>query len=427
MNGPLFLEGFTVQSTDDEYDLAAEPSGPAGVCTLPIGGITLRFDTAEPERLCGIEVQAGTNAEDLAVFIGAERADAVLSRAPSSLARAQQVPRLDDIYPSLRRGPRGATAWSEAASLWTMAHDVSMPDLARAAAALDLTLRCPPLEEFGVPGVDALRTEHVALAASLLRTSEKEVISLAEDEPSTAAQLAALCRRVGVSDRIFSATARRIDRLTAPPSEPKWRKFGMRSATMSSSIPMDAAGDDLMFSASVAHRMTVPVELHTVQSPVDLRAGGRLVLHPPADQITGPDCWVRVIRAGSLTLLALVPLRREGRNWRAEALIPPGLTVDDIELDVVAPTALFRPSRLEQARDAFALGREAVGVGNAGHDSSARRMWSECAQAWEALGDAFRAGRARAYAQQRPRWRPAMVAEDIAFADDIRRTPDPLI
>lgn len=414
MNQPLFVDRLVVHGASGngrtgEYDLFAEPAGPAGECVLPLAGTVLRFDAAVPGRLCGIEVPGDINREFLGRLIGVKRAELVLSRRPSRTARARVLDALGQVRTSLQTTSQPRTTLSWAASLWSLARDLSLPDVARASGALELTFLAGELDQLGLPGVASLRTDQVVLAASLLRRAEDEVLSLAESDPQAAAQLADLCRAVGVSDRTFTETAQLVERAMTERTDDRWHPFGEQLVVASASF-------ETRFAHAARHpNEPMAYELHAVQPEVELRSGGRLVLHPRAEQVISTTCWVRVLRTGSLELLSLVPLLKSGRNWRAEALIPPRLTVDDLDIEIIEAERLLTPSRLEQVRSAIALGREAVSITRTGALAAAFDVWMECSAMWESLGDRRRAELARDATTSRSQRANGSLADRIAF------------
>lgn len=418
MNRNIFGDALTVTGATGEYDLVARPSGPAGVNVLPLQHILIRFDAAEPTQLCGLEVGASTSLDTLGYFIGSERAGQVLERRPTPSMRSRHIEPLRPAPRSLQsQGQEVIAELSLAAALHSHSGDESLTDLARAAASLELTTVCARLDDLGVPGVGDTRSEAVSRAAELLRNAKKEIDALVEDEPDLARRLAELCRAMGLSNRVFTRTADRIDRDLR--SDGDWHEFGTGTQTadavLGSPLPMAMHATRL---AAPLDRVTAFPELHLVQPAVELMRGGRLVVRPEPERITSSSCWVRVLRSGTLSALALAPARRVGRGWVAETIVEPGLTLDDLEIDVVERPVLPESS-LVRARKAVAVGREAVALMVLGEYSAAGDLWHECAHAWEELGDSERARLANTYARRPVRSRTAALAEYIAYASDL--------
>lgn len=418
MNLALFDDALTVYGGTDEYDVVAQASGPAGVNVLPLRHLRIRFDAADPLLMCGLDVSASISIKTLGYFIGLDRAEQVLERRPTPSMRSRNIDALQPTPRSLRTGGREVISdLSFAAALHSHSEDTALSDLTRAAAALELAVTCSRLDDFGVPGLNDTRSDAVSRAAEMLRASGDEIDTLVEDAPDLARRLVQLCRAMGLSDRVFARTAEYVEQALRPDDD--WYEFGADASR--ANMALSSMPDTPMLAARMAaphERARSVSDLHLVQPAVELLRGGRLVVRPENERITSDACWVRVLRGGTLSVLALAPARRVAGGWLAEALVEPGLTLDDLEIDVVERPVLPESS-LTRARRAVALGREAVALAVLDESPAARDLWRECAYAWDELGDRQRSRRAMAYAQSSMPQRTAALAEYIAYASDL--------
>ena len=134
-----------------------------------------------------------------------------------------------------------------------------------------------------------------------------------------------------------------------------------------------------------------------------------------AAQRTGPDhvevrvggwaerrhgLWARAFDRDDGTLLALGPLRRDGRDAVANLLVPPR-AIARVEVDVTDRPEMPRPSAaLAAVGRAIHLGGVAARAERLGDRRTAARRWRQCARAWLGAGDPTRADQALTYASQ---------------------------
>ena len=110
--------------------------------------------------------------------------------------------------------------------------------------------------------------------------------------------------------------------------------------------------------------------------------------------------WARGFDPDDGTLLALGPLRGDGRDAVAHMLVPPW-AIGRVEVDITDRPEMPRPSAaLAAVGRAIHLGGVAARAERLGDRRSAARRWRQCARAWLAAGDLTRADQALAYAAQ---------------------------
>lgn len=110
--------------------------------------------------------------------------------------------------------------------------------------------------------------------------------------------------------------------------------------------------------------------------------------------------WARAFDPDDGTLLAVGPLRRDGRDAVARLLVPPR-AIGRVEVDITDRPEMPRPSAaLAAVGRAIHLGGVAARAERLGDRRSAARRWRQCARAWLGAGDLTRADQALAYAAQ---------------------------
>ncbi|HET9611769.1 MAG TPA: hypothetical protein VFP06_19305 [Acidimicrobiales bacterium] len=110
--------------------------------------------------------------------------------------------------------------------------------------------------------------------------------------------------------------------------------------------------------------------------------------------------WARAFDPDDGTLLAVGPLRRDGRDAVARLLVP-RRAVGRVEVDITDRPEMPRPSAaLAAVGRAIHLGGVAARAERLGDRRSAARRWRQCARAWLGAGDLTRADQALAYAAQ---------------------------
>lgn len=111
--------------------------------------------------------------------------------------------------------------------------------------------------------------------------------------------------------------------------------------------------------------------------------------------------WVRLTHARSHLPLAQAALRRRDLLEVADLVVPPGLTDDDLVIELVDPTdPTFRDARaMHVIHGAVRQGRVAARRTRVHGAASARAEWDRCADMWAMVGDPGREGMARALAE----------------------------
>lgn len=369
----VFPEPLVVHSHDDgEHLLVSFTAGPSGVAELRAGdGVWVSVDFADPATLASVRVEVGADPVVLGELIGDERAAAVVRMTPTANGRPRRLP--GDRTVSRRQIGRLSSrdpdaepnAFSSAAVTASLADDPARSGLARAAAHFELI---EALSELPGAPLEELISRSVEQAVELLDDCGLEIEVLAEADVGTAKRLAALCHSARRSDPVVADAVERL--LSDARTE------------------MVASGQPLLSSPG-----TVP-DFDQPSMVVDLRPSGRLV----ARCSDGSGQWVRVVHARSLVLMAIAPMRADGGSWRADALVPPDVSLRELRVDLTTEPLPVGGSSLQRMKHAVGLGRRAVEAHVVGRDDWSRQRWAECSQAWRELGDDTRAAVAARYA-----------------------------
>lgn len=411
--------------TAEVRHLIANDLGPAGICSLTLADRSVvQVDYAEPDRL--ISVEPGPDPDVLAALVGEARAEAVLSTRSLGDNSALRLPgsgRRDvGRRTSQPRQTQAAVHLGRVAALMSIHHDADELPLVRAVAGFESVARsADPLIAPILNREEA--TTIVDQAIALATSADDDVFRFNARHPKLAMEVARLVdearHAIGRTDALESGNPlRRLERLDdrrrARPSDDELMMQQRRFAAAPPASPMRpfprSSRDEFAFSRVFAE----PVGPKLAIAP-----RGRLTItwkHQPDGD------WARVLRAGSQVLLALVPIVAENSQWSAQAIIPPELGVDDLEVDTSdRPIDTDPPaSRLERVRAAVDLGRQAANVAvsrRRGHESA--ELWRRCADAWRELGDDRRADRALAYAAGR-----LEVSRRSTLADEVREAVD---
>ena len=405
--------------------LVANDTGPAGICSLALSDKSvIQVDYAEPDRL--ISIEPGDDRSVLNDLIGTSRADAVRSSRPLGESTAIRLPgstrRRMRVASSLPNRGEAAAALGQVALLTSVHNDHDELALVRGVAGFEAVATsersdiAPILSTTAAAAVISRSTDYLLAfedELSAVANSSKELrfelISLISRATSAAgvqpdARLLALLSRV----RHLEFDRRRRPPETREPRHLRTFAFGSVQSQSAEWMPFD---EQRMASAR-AYPIDGPPQLRILRP-------GRLTAtwesEPEGD-------WLRVMRADSQVLLALVPIMHDSHRWAAEAMIPPELSTDDVVVD-----ACFHPidtdpsdSRSEQIRSAVQLGRQAVAAAisrQRGLESA--EWWRRCSDAWRQLGDDRRADRALAYADGR-----LEVTRRFTVCDRVREAVD---
>lgn len=405
--------------------LIANDLGPAGICSLTLADQSVvQVDYAEPDRL--ISVEPGSDPDVLAALIGEVRAEATLSTRSLGDDSALRLPgsgRRDvGRRTSQPRQTQAAVHLGRVAALMAIHHDVDELPLVRAIAGFESVARsADPLIAPILNRQEA--TTIVDRSIALATAAEDDVFRFNGRHPKLAMEVARLVdearHAIGRTDPLESGNPlRRLERLddhrrTRPVDDDsmgqRWQFAAASPASPMRPFPRSSR-DEFAFSRVFAE---------PVGPKLTIAPRGRLTItwkHQPEGD------WARVLRAGSQVLLALVPVVAENSQWSAQAIIPPELGVDDLEVDTTERPIDADPpaSRLERVRAAVDLGRQATNVAisrRRGHGSA--ELWRRCADAWRELGDDRRADRALAYADGR-----LEVSRRSTLADEVREAVD---
>ena len=417
----IYPQAFAVHpEPDGARDLLSATPGPAGTAELPLSDdVTVIVDYAHPEQLVALQCPVDPSVSQLGALIGVRRVERLetLKHLPDNSGRVRRLngrtaasQRGFNTAQSLPQNGEAAQLIGRAAVLFTDLLDDQRPDLARLAAGveflnllpslIDLTPRQAPTDETVLMEIAALVDDR--------RSWGGDLEELVENDPQTASELAEQCRQVRNPNKALRLLAQQIDTLLAPNRESDAFNQSAVSLRMSAPLPRyaHAALIDDMISDSV---------LHVVREPVELRSGGRLVIHTDARH---RDHWARVLHVPSGILLAVVPVIGGRREWTAEAIIPPSLARHEIDVDLTL-SPLPRDNTVAATQAAVLIGREATRHAAAGETGRAQELWLQCERAWELLGDVTRAALAR---QEQQRTRRSAVTRSATLADRISVT-----
>jgi hypothetical protein len=129
--------------------------------------------------------------------------------------------------------------------------------------------------------------------------------------------------------------------------------------------------------------------------------------------------WVRILDPVDQILVALVPMHRDGDAWVAEAIVPTHRPVESWIVDVTdTPLPAKGMTSMERIVEAVQLGRHATSLSSKGSRQSrfVADAWTACAEAWVAVGDSAREGRARELAQTNRVERKVYLADRVRTA-----------
>lgn len=384
---------------DDGRTLVGFAPGPAGMAVLDLGrGMTLAVDFADPTTLVSCRADGWLRDDVLEVLIGAGAARQVSqvqqTDRPVRISDGSEVAREPNRNRSDPSGGPMAMAFGTCAVLSSIADDEQRHELVRAVAALELadSIAALPLPVDVVEGVaDRSRRRAIELLADGIEAFE----TLADNDPRSATRVRLLLNSAmkhdGADDLRLRPISSDFDR-TIRRGQASTRVAAAPARAMPMATP-DAAAPMLE------------------RSMVDLRPKGLLVVHRlPAEEYAA--AWVRVLRQPQLTLVAVAPLLRSGSRLRAELLVPPDLTVDQLVVELTNDPLPAAPT-LSRIRQAIDLGRRAASL-EALRSPHASEAWHACAAAWTALDDPRRAQLARRHSTGPRRSRRAAIAEHVA-------------
>jgi hypothetical protein len=364
-------------------------------------GMSLAVDFADPTTLVSCRADGWLRDDVLEVLVGTRTAQQVAqvqkSDRPVRITDDDEMERerMRSGNWSARPGNPGAMAFGVCAVLSSLADDEQRHELVRAVAALELAeqSRLLPLPDDVMEGLaDRARTRALDLLADGMDAFER----LADRDPRTAARVRSMIRAVMTDD---------------PSDELRWRRTSQEFDRLARPRPS--------VRAAPARKSASPYAMEPERVPertvVDLKPNGLLIVHRTADT-DDKAAWVRVLQSPQLSLLAAAPLIRSGSRQRAELLVPPDLTLEQLVVEVTSD-ALPVTSALEQIRRAIDLGRRAATL-EALRSPRASDAWQSCANAWAALADPRRAQLALDHIGAE-RARPASIAERVGNMFDV--------
>ncbi len=404
MDEAIYQDAFVLRVDDDgERELTGFVGGPAGVSELQLGASTwLSVDTADPFTLASLRCTRASDLGLLLALVGKDVANRLLVEPPGG--EAVRVGRRRSTRSrgpsSLRGGGPEAYELGGAVALAEVASDPMRHELTRGAAALELAAEAASLP-LPTNVTEALTDVWLPRAVNLLEAGADALPRLINVAKDAARQLEDLTGRMS-SPSVVAGTPQTRRSLAA---------FGQEVRELRTdewALAMAAGGGGGPKYSPIDESPTEPQRVL-----VDLRPAGRLVVHrPKVDDEEGG--WLRVLAAGSSTLLTIAPFESVGRRWRADAIVPPDLGLHQLNIDVTDDPLPAR-TKLEATRRAIRLGRKAVAFEVVRHHR-ASGTWLRCAAAWRELGDARRAALAEQRAEQPQPGRRAFVADEIHLA-----------
>ena len=392
MSEAIFPQQFVAHFDDEGIELVAVTPGPAGAVDIDLrDGVSLMIDFANPGSVNSVRVHGDEIPDVLVDLIGEDRVEQLADVDRSSKlkpVRLQSQSESDRDTPPRFRGSRPQQPQQTAedlgvlSRLQSLAEDEELHDVVRATSALELIERSERLRNESPALVGRLR-HAAALAADLLDGEEFNLSQLSRRHLKVGAQLAGLCRPFQ-SD--FESLGRAYESLTDYQGGLGRRNDEEAAFTeVASAMYSPSRNDDFDFEA--------PVRV----SAVTLSDAGLL-----SARITmfEEDWWLRVTLEGTQVLLAVVPVLGHGDRAIAEALVPTDVMLKELDLQLTQTPIVASNSTTDQVMNAINLGRAAVRHSLARQTQNSIRLWEQCAQAWEGLGDEQRAKQARRYAER---------------------------
>lgn len=381
------------------------PAGPASVDLAP--GLRFAVDFADPDVTTEITIEAPLDGDPARLDPRAERAARMLLGPPTlrtllALARPGASDHAVTIVEASRREELTAGMQRRALGRFTvlaeMTTEARVSRLGVAIAGLEAASVAPTVD----PGMGVMLTPARALARdgaetllALVDAGELDASTLhPSSDPARVLRAAmpvlgdeVLARRLrGLADGARDQPARALTRFTrvAP------RKDAAHETAEAAMAAPSAAPDRLD---------------HVVEVDDPAEPGTSAFLVGTEVRVRGPrparreERWARVFRRRGRLLLALAPLRANDVGVDAVLVVPPGLDARELLIDVThAPETPRASEALGAVRAAVAAGRDACRLERLGDTGAAALRWSECADRWDAVGDAPRAALARRYA-----------------------------
>jgi hypothetical protein len=400
MDEPIYEDAFVLRVDDDgERELTGFVGGPAGVSELQLDESTyLSVDTADPFTLASLRCTRATHFGLLLSLFGKEVANRLLVEPPGAAAVRVGRRREDPTRrSSLPGGGPEAYELGGAVSLAGLASDPTRHELIRGTAALELAGQAAFL-----PLPDHVREQ---LVDTWVARGADLVASGTDVLPDLSTAGGAMIVRL---DDVLESAARGISNVVPIRV--------LRALADVREVIEDLRGGGSEMSEIVSAGLPPatpagPEELEPLL--IDLRPAGRLVVHrAKAENVDGG--WVRVLAAGSSTLIAIAPFEDAGQRWRADLIVPPDLGLGHLQVDVTDDPLPAR-SKLEATRRAIRLGRAAVAYEVVHHRRTAE-AWRRCAEAWRELGDPRRATLAERRASRPQPGRRAFLADEMHVA-----------
>ena len=390
MSESIYPQQFVAHFDEDGIDLVSSTHGPAGVAELELtNGISLLIDFADPDSLTSLRVEGQTIPDTLVELIGEERAELLASaeRNPAAkpLRLLQEESNGDEEFSRFRGSqPRPPLQLAQElgvlSRLKSLSEDEEVHDVVRATSALEFARNSRRFNS-ELPGFLKGNPGATAEVAELLDGEEASLGRVSGSAPKAAAQLAGLLRRYQSENE----TLRRAYEVLTGPIAGGFQDHELRHAV--ASIASLASSD---------HRLAefdfdAPIRI----SAVSISNGGLLKAHVTLYE---DNWWLRVTLEGSQVLLAVVPVVERGDRAVAEAILPPDVSLNDVDLLLTQTPLPESTSSIDQVINAIDLGRKAVRRSLVEQFTDTAETWMQCADAWEVLGDVQRAKQARTYA-----------------------------
>ena len=431
MSEPIYPDDLVVHTSnlgDAEQtigaDLISTICGPAGEAEIQLSNeIRLAVDYARPDQLTSISIAVDTPvAADqllddeqsvlLESLVGTERINAVREAMSSSLSAPIRIPGALPRATSLPQNPGElAVRLGQVASLTSILEDDHEAMSVRIVAALegvsiarrlgDRALRQRLINRFQVLSAEALGDNDQR------DTGIDEILEDLHD-------LRTFHR--GVAQEVAKIVEALGDALSDPFNDLVEPIRDVLRGSVGRPLVMAAPDFEQPLVLAMNIQSQTVIRDFKERLIIDSPRSGRLELFWDMDPV---GSWVRIMNPDDLTLVALVPIRRVGEQWVAEAIVPPDRPLNTWVVEVTdTPVTSAAKSTGERIIEAVRLGQIAArkSLGTNQDPSEYRNSWLACAAAWQELGDITRTNRARAYADGDWGTRRNQVADRVRTA-----------
>jgi hypothetical protein len=417
-----------------QMQLISVMPGPAGQVTLSLSdAVTIGVDYVSPSVMTSITVMpemgqlgpgvSNSDRELLQELLGDERAEkslALLASGESEVVRLESANESRRFTTAPTRGQSRARRLGTAAQLFDISTDNRETPVVRLVAALETVTQIGSLKGRAVPGAVIDRVEDAIVDLDEENRRSLEDLSSLEGDVD---ELAMRDPKIGfmvlevVDDALLRLSGRAAQIVSG------WRDVLQQSLGVGEADTIDDVVDRWRADMPVLHsrmeaRRTLAMQSYEVADRVVPTFGalprGRWRKtwrkHPGGS-------WVRILDPDDQILVALVPVHRHGDTWEAEAIVPTHRPVDSWIVDITdTPLPAKAKTSMERIVEAVQLGRYAtmLSAKASGRGMFVAEAWNACAEAWAAVGDPAREGRARELAET------IRVERNVFLADRVR-------